>query len=86
MSARIGTANIAPSSSNPISSSSGRSAFYYTQEGALESAVDPVAFQDTYTFFVDADKDQIRGYRQVYRDGEGLMFVSDAVYERYFQK
>ncbi len=58
----------------------------YTQEGALESAVDPVAFQDTYTFFVDADKDQIRGYRQVYRDGEGLMFVSDAVYEQYFQK
>ena len=58
----------------------------YTQEGALESAVDPVAFQDTYTFFVDADKNQIRGYRQVYRDGEGLMFVSDAVYEQYFQK
>jgi hypothetical protein len=58
----------------------------YTQEGALESAVDPVAFQDVYTFFVDANKDQIRGYRQVYRDGEGLMFVTDALYEKYFKK
>ena len=58
----------------------------YTQEGALESAVDPAAFQDTYTFFVDAKNDQIRGYRLIYRDSEGLMFVSDAVYELYFKE
>lgn len=57
----------------------------YTQQGALESAVDPVAFQDIYTFFVDADHDQIRGYRLVYRDSEGLMFVTNALYEKYFQ-
>ena len=57
----------------------------YTQEGALESAVDPVAFQDIYTFFVDANKDQIRGYRLIYRDNEGLMFVSDAIYEKFFR-
>jgi hypothetical protein len=58
----------------------------YTQAGALESAVDPAAFQDTYTFFVDADNDQLRGYRLIYRDSQGLMFVSDAMYERYFKK
>ena len=57
----------------------------YTQAGALESAVDPVAFQDTYTFFVDANNDQIRGYRLIYRDDEGLMFVSDTMYELYFK-
>jgi len=58
----------------------------YTQKGALESAVDPAAFQDTYTFFVDADHDQLRGYRLVFRDKEGLMFVSDAMYELYFKE
>jgi hypothetical protein len=58
----------------------------YTNENALKSAVDPAAFQDTYTFFVDADNDQIRGYRLVYRDKEGLMFVSNAIYELYFKE
>jgi hypothetical protein len=58
----------------------------YTQAGALESAVDPAAFQDTYTFFVDADNDQLRGYRLIYRDSQGLMFVNDAMYERYFKE
>ena len=58
----------------------------YTQEGALESAVNPTAFQDTYTFFMDAKNDQIRGYRLIYRDNEGLMFVSNAVYELYFKE
>jgi len=57
----------------------------YTSESAQESAVDPAAFQDTYTFFVDADHDQLRGYRLIYRNSEGLMFVSDAIYERYFK-
>jgi hypothetical protein len=58
----------------------------YTNENALANAVDPVAFQDTYTFFVDANKDQIHGYRLVYRDKEGLMFVSDKLYELYFKE
>jgi hypothetical protein len=58
----------------------------YTQEGALESAIDPNAFQDTYTFFVDAKNDRIRGYHLIYRNSEGLMFVSDAVYEQYFKE
>jgi hypothetical protein len=58
----------------------------YTNENALKSAVDPVAFQDTYTFFVDANNDKIRGYHIVYRDKEGLMFVTDMLYETYFKK
>lgn len=57
----------------------------YTSESAQQNAVDPEAFKDTHTFFVDADKDQLRGYRLVYRDSEGLMFVSDAIYQKYFQ-
>jgi hypothetical protein len=56
----------------------------YTNENALENAVDPDTFQDTYTFFVDADNDQIRGYRLIYRDEEGLMFVNDRIHELYF--
>jgi len=57
----------------------------YTREGAQESAIDPVAFQDTYQFYVDADNDQLRGYRLIYRDDEGLFFVSEAVYEKFFE-
>ncbi len=58
----------------------------YTQEGALENAVDPATFQDTYTFYMDVKNDRVRGYRLIYRDAEGLMFVSDAVYELYFKE
>jgi hypothetical protein len=57
----------------------------YTQEGAQENAADPASFQDTYQFYVDADHDQLRGYRLVYRDAEGLFFVTDDIYEKYFQ-
>lgn len=57
----------------------------YTHEGAQANAVDPEAFQDTYQFYVDAKNDQIRGYRLVYRNEEGLMFASDAVYEQFFK-
>jgi hypothetical protein len=58
----------------------------YTSESAQKNAVDPATFQDTYTFFVDANNDQIRGYRLIYRDKVGLMFVSDAIYELYFKE
>ncbi|MCC7118384.1 MAG: hypothetical protein IT310_07660 [Anaerolineales bacterium] len=56
----------------------------YTQAGAQENAVDPATFQDTYQFFVDANHDQLRGYRLVYRDAEGLFFVSDPLYAEFF--
>jgi hypothetical protein len=56
----------------------------YTQEGARESAVDPASFEDTYQFYMDANHDQLRGYRLLYRDDVGLFFVSDEVYSKYF--
>jgi hypothetical protein len=57
----------------------------YTQAGALENAVNPAEFQDTYQFYVDADNDQLRGYRLLYRDAEGLFFASDALYAQFFE-
>lgn len=57
----------------------------YTQEGARESAVNPVDFEETYQFYVDADIDKIPGYRLVYRDSEGLFFVREELYEAYFR-
>lgn len=57
----------------------------YTQEGAQANAVDPATFQDTYQFYVDADNDQLGGYRLVYRDAEGLFFVTDELYEKSFK-
>lgn len=57
----------------------------YTQEGAQANAVDPATFQDTYQFYVDADHNQLRGYQLVYRDGEGLFFATDKLYEEYFR-
>jgi hypothetical protein len=57
----------------------------YTQAGAREKAVNPESFQDTYQFYVDADSDQLRGYRLVYRNAEGLFFVSEKLYEDFIK-
>ncbi len=57
----------------------------YTQEGARENAVDPVSFEDTYQFYVDADNERLRGYRLLYRDNAGLLFVTDVLYEQFFK-
>ncbi len=57
----------------------------YTQAGAQASAVNPVDFQDIYQFYVDADNDQLRGYRLIYRNGEGLLFAKDELYEEYLK-
>lgn len=57
----------------------------YTQQGARENAADPASFEDIYQFYVDADKDQLPGYRLVYRDAEGLFFVREEWYEAYFR-
>jgi hypothetical protein len=57
----------------------------YTNANALANAIDPAEFQDTYQFYMDAKNDEIRGYRLIYKNEEGLMFVSDAVYEEFFK-
>ncbi len=57
----------------------------YTQAGAREKAVNPESFQDTYQFYLDADRDQLRGYRLVYRNDEGLFFASDKLFADFFE-
>jgi hypothetical protein len=57
----------------------------YTKPGAQENAVDSVTFQDMFQFYVDADRDQLRGYKLVYRNEEGLFFVTDALYQEFFR-
>ena len=57
----------------------------YTQQGAQESALDPVSFQDMYQFYVDASQDKLRGYHLIYQNSIGLMFVSNALYQKFFQ-
>ena len=57
----------------------------YTQQGAQESALDPVSFQDMYQFYVDASQDKLRGYHLIYQNSIGLMFVSDALYQKFFR-
>lgn len=58
----------------------------YTHPGVQEQAIDPASFQDTYQFYIDVDNNRLRGYKLVYRDESGLMFVSDILYEQYFGK
>jgi hypothetical protein len=57
----------------------------YTKPGAQESAVDPVTFQDMFQFYVDADRDQLRGYKLIYRNEEGLFFVTNDLYQEFFK-
>jgi len=57
----------------------------YTQAGAREKAVNPESFQDTYQFYLDADRDQLRGYRLVYWNDEGLFFASDKLFTDFFE-
>ena len=57
----------------------------YTQAGAREKAVNPESFQDTYQFYLDADRDQLRCYRLVYRNDEGLFFASDKLFTDFFE-
>jgi preprotein translocase subunit SecB len=57
----------------------------YTQQGAQENALDPVSFQDMYQFYMDASQDKLKGYHLVYQNSIGLMFVSNTLYQIFFQ-
>jgi len=57
----------------------------YTQQGAQENALDPVSFQDMYQFYMDASQDKLKGYHLVYQNSIGLMFVSNTLYQNFFQ-
>lgn len=57
----------------------------YIQQGARENAVNQADFDDIYEFYVDANKDQLPGYRLVQRDAEGLLFIREELYQEYFR-
>lgn len=57
----------------------------YTQPGASANAINKNAFQAVHQFFSDASKGQLTGFHLIYRNGTGLAFVSDALYQKYFQ-
>ncbi len=56
----------------------------YTQQGASANAINKNAFQAVHQFFTDASKGQLAGFHLIYRNGTGLAFVSDALYQKYF--
>ncbi len=57
----------------------------YTQPGALENAVNPAEFQNTYQFYMDVKNGQLRGYHLLYRGGGALLFASNPLYDTYFR-
>ena len=57
----------------------------YIQQGAIANAVNKNAFQAVHQFFLDASKNQLHGFHLIYRNNTGLAFVSDALYQKYFQ-
>jgi ABC-type Fe3+-hydroxamate transport system substrate-binding protein len=56
----------------------------YTQAGAQEKAINLESFQDTYQFYLDADSDQLRDYRLVYRNDVGLFFAREKIFVDFF--
>jgi hypothetical protein len=57
----------------------------YTQPGASANAINKNAFKAVHQFFSDASKGQLTGFHLIYRNNKGLAFVSDALYQKYFQ-
>ena len=58
----------------------------YTRENAAQNAIDPAQFREIERFFSDARNNTLRGYVLIYEDQTGLAFVSNALYEKYFQQ
>ncbi len=56
----------------------------YLQPGAKKNAINKNAFEAVHQFFSDANQEQLIGYHLIYRNNTGLAFVSDALYQKYF--
>ncbi len=54
----------------------------YLNEDAV--GIDPQRLEISRLFYADANAGEIVGYELVYRDGFGLVFVNEALYEEYF--
>jgi hypothetical protein len=48
------------------------------------TGIDPELFARNRQFYRDAGSGSIKGFHQVYRDAVGRVFVSDALYHRYY--
>jgi hypothetical protein len=48
------------------------------------AGIDPAAFALSQQFYRDADAGEIQGYRMLYRDEQGLVFVREDIYAKYF--
>jgi len=55
----------------------------YLNPGAI--VLDAAKLAASQAFYRDAQKGKIQGYRLLYRDSYGLIFVRDRLYENYFQ-
>ena len=50
------------------------------------TGIDPALFARNQQFYRDADNQTITGYHLVYRDSYGLIYVRDALYQKYYIK
>ncbi len=49
------------------------------------SGIDPQQFANNQAFYADAQRGELRGYRLVFRNDTGLVFVEDEVYNTYIK-
>ncbi len=57
----------------------------YTQEGAVELALDQTEFAEAARFYKDALNGQVEGYHLIYQDDFGVAYISTALYDQYFK-
>ncbi|HLA87421.1 MAG TPA: hypothetical protein VJL10_05340, partial [Anaerolineales bacterium] len=53
----------------------------YTNEGALEQALDPSEVAEAVRFYRDALDDNIQGYKLIYEDDFGIAYLSLELYQ-----
>lgn len=59
---------------------------YFSDETKLAMALDKDAMQQMYDFYSDALHEDIAGYKLLYKDSFGYIFVSDSLFKDYYVK
>ncbi|MBT3241426.1 MAG: hypothetical protein HON98_13745 [Chloroflexi bacterium] len=57
----------------------------YTQDSALENAIDPEQMLRSQEFYNDAHNEDFDGYTLIFRDPFGLAYIKNSLYEEYFE-
>jgi hypothetical protein len=57
----------------------------YTQEGAVERALDATEFAEAARFYKDALNDTVEGYHLIYQDDFGVAYISTVLYDQYYK-